>query len=181
MHFVGQTSPALPNLGTLQPRPDEMLIHRLLRAWDRFVFNQPVDPIVAAIFRSLDVAYQAASVPLTTSVFEYGTRVVLWVSALEILAHARSSKASRKTVLDLLGAFQWQDRRLASDQAGGQRNRSNSRVSRLMMGLAWVVGCLAVSAVVCVIDTNYSIRLATTGAILRRSRMTPANASGVID
>lgn len=109
--FSGQVSPDLPNTSMIEPLPDRMLVQRLVEAWGAMVGNVG-NPRLAALFRSLDVAFHAASVTETFSAYEFGIRVGLWVTAFEILANARSGRANLDTVLDMLRRITWNDAEL---------------------------------------------------------------------
>ncbi|MBX3193189.1 MAG: hypothetical protein KF819_39765, partial [Labilithrix sp.] len=53
-----------------------------------------------------------ASLPRSDSIHERGSRVALWVSAIEILAHPPNANANLGTVLNLLDELTWNDARL---------------------------------------------------------------------
>jgi hypothetical protein len=114
--FCGQASPYLVNHPLIQPTPDGLLRDRLLDAWRRFCRPKGADPRLVRVFRSLDVAYEAASIALSTSVYEYGTRVALWVSAIEVVAHpgGRRGKIDLTGVVDLIESWMpmWSDPQL---------------------------------------------------------------------
>jgi hypothetical protein len=114
--FRGQTSPYVMNHPLMQPDPDLLLRGRLLDAWSRHGIRRGGDARFARIFRSLDVAYQAASLALESSAYEYGARVALWVSAIEILAHpgTKAGKVNLPAVVDLMesAAPRWSERTL---------------------------------------------------------------------
>src|SRR6185503_14476088 len=79
--FRGQVSPYIISTSLLRPQPDEMLVGRLQPEWDHHVKAKTKTKKHEALFRSMEVAYQAASLPLISSAYEYGARVALWVSA----------------------------------------------------------------------------------------------------
>jgi hypothetical protein len=69
-----------------------------------------------ALFRSLNMANEAARIPaLTAAVFyDVGRSLALWVSAYEILAHpGGDSDSNFQTVSALLEKVEWCDRRLS--------------------------------------------------------------------
>ena len=113
-NFVGQPDPNIINTSILQPHPDPMLHLPLLEAWERYVKNPAGNRNLTVLFRSLETAYMAASLPKSSSIHEYGSRIALWVSAIEILAHPPASNANLGTVLDLFDRLVWNDRRLRS-------------------------------------------------------------------
>lgn len=110
--FQGQPAPEIVNHSSLQPQPDPMLREPLLDAWRRHVENLTTNRKLTVLFRSLEVAYQAAALPRSSSMFEHGSLVALWVSAIETLAHPPKANANLGTVLDLLDAGAWHDKRL---------------------------------------------------------------------
>lgn len=89
--------------------PDRFLYRCLGREWRRrYVRPARNDLFSRRLFRSLEVAYQAASVGVKSygSSVEYGTQIALWVSAIEILAWALKGKANLSTVFELLDRVQ---------------------------------------------------------------------------
>jgi hypothetical protein len=85
--------------------PDRYLCRCLGREWRRRYLKPARNDLYSRrLFRSLEVAYQAASVGVKSfgSSVEYGTQVALWVSAIEILAWAQADRANLGTVIKLL-------------------------------------------------------------------------------
>jgi hypothetical protein len=111
----GQTSPGLPSIQSLgMVEPDESLVHLLMEAWnDLYVGPKRFEHEATALFRSLQVAYLAAAMPMSNerSIHDYGTAIALWVSAFEILAHPVASggtgKADFEKVKELLEKHVW--------------------------------------------------------------------------
>jgi hypothetical protein len=104
--FKGQVSPHLPNTSLVDPRPDPLLDGRLLELWHKMI-TLPAAPNGVGLFRSLDVAFHAASLPETESLYEMGIRLGLWVSAFEILANVLYGRANLNNVLRLLSGIKW--------------------------------------------------------------------------
>ena len=144
--FHGQTSPGLPptsvaSLGTVEP--DEALVHLLMEAWnDLYIGPKRFDHKATALFRSLQVAYLAAAMPMSNerSIHDYGTTIALWVSAFEILAHPVASggtgKANFEKVKELLEKQVWsklelRDRKYTVTYAG------NKHDVNLVVNLYW--------------------------------------------
>ncbi|WP_437990884.1 hypothetical protein [Sorangium sp. So ce145] len=123
--FRGQVSPYVMSTNLLRPQPDPMLVDRLRDEWIRHV--QSKSKTREALFRSMEVAYQAASLPLANSAYEHGARVALWVSACEILANSASGRANLGTVLDLLGKAKWNDRKVGHRRYVVEYPRNNRR------------------------------------------------------
>jgi len=65
-----------------------------------------------ALFRSLEMAYQATTMPYKnhSTIYDYGSSASLWVSAFEIISHPGQGKANLLSVLDLLGSYQWNNK-----------------------------------------------------------------------
>jgi hypothetical protein len=87
-------------------------LHRALgEAW-RARYERPraaTDWHGIALFRSLELAYAAAAVPIRNagSLIDYGTQIGLWVSALEVLVRTETTKSSENRVRTLLDAAPW--------------------------------------------------------------------------
>jgi hypothetical protein len=142
--FKGQTSPYLFNHPLLKPDPDRLLRDRLIDVWTRYGASKRTDVRLGRVLRSLDMAYQAASLALDSSAYEYGARVALWVSAVEILAHpgTRTGNVNLGVVVDLIEtvAPRWRDdilrgRRYALRRRGAKKARRVSFASRLYQEL----------------------------------------------
>ena len=88
---------------------DEPLIKRLLDCWvARFADKEP-NWQELALFRSLNMANQAAQIPALTaaSIYDVGRSIALWVSALEILARPERGKVDYVVVSDLIAGAPW--------------------------------------------------------------------------
>lgn len=114
--YMGMTSPHTGSM-FIPATFDRPLLCSLLRAWERRFLRPGLDDWDSRrLFRSLQVAYQAVSVPIKNegSLYEWGVVVGLWVSALEVLAHPRDKdqKVQQTHVMDLLGRITWADSRL---------------------------------------------------------------------
>ena len=109
--FRGQTSPCLAGSDQFSASPDSSIFKLLESAWERrFVRRRLGEWPTRALFRSLEMAYQASSLPFKNhSIYDYGASNSLWVSAFEILSHPRSGKADLLSVLDLLGKYDWEN------------------------------------------------------------------------
>jgi len=114
-NFRGQTSPSLANPGHINADPDKQLFPLLEKAWKRrFVSRRIGEWQTTALFRSLEMAYQATTMPFKnhSTIYDFGSSASLWVSAFEILSHPRTGKADLNTVLKLLGKYDWSDKRV---------------------------------------------------------------------
>ena len=103
--FRGQCSAVLPYPFHHPLRvQDRTLLDPLLCQWRRRFVQKRQEWKTTALFRSLAVAFQAARTPSETlpSLYDVGTRAVLWVSAFEILVHpGKGGHADLGKVLDL--------------------------------------------------------------------------------
>jgi hypothetical protein len=131
--FRGQSSPLLPHPSTIHFRRDDRLLEGLLRLWRRrFEQGRFDERRTRILFRSLEVAFQAASVPSAnySTIYDFGTGIALWVSAFEVLSHPWRGRANLGTVLDLLAQYTWKEprirRRRFRIRYGGQ-SRASSR------------------------------------------------------
>ncbi len=110
--FRGKTSPRLHNVDAAIPIADAFVLDRLMAAWrGMYVEGIPVDNHVIGLFRSLQVAFHAASMlsKNEASIHDFGVCVSQWVSAVEILLHpANRGTINERRVLNVLGAYRWQ-------------------------------------------------------------------------
>jgi hypothetical protein len=102
--FVGQTS---PELATVRPKidHDSEIISELLERWNqRYVKCKTRDWSTRVLFRSLEMAYQACSIPFknNSTIYDYGSNLSLWVSAFEVMVHPKSGRADLARVLNLI-------------------------------------------------------------------------------
>jgi len=112
--FRGQTSPGLAGIGSLSAKPDDQLFNLIERVWERrFIRGRVNEWSTRTLFRSLEMAYQATTMPYKnhSTIYDYGSSASLWVSAFEIISHPRQGSANLLSVLDLLGRYDWQDTR----------------------------------------------------------------------
>lgn len=105
-------------------RADAYLHRALSEMWVRRYIDGEHSASTAALFRALEVAFLAASVANRNqgSVFEYGTQLALWVSALEILCRPRASHVGLASVIKLLGTFEWASEELRAKRHECERN-----------------------------------------------------------
>ena len=114
--FHGQSSPEL------SPMPlddiDEPLLDDLIVRWKRYYLSRRSRWQDTVLFRSLNMATQAAQLPAgaDTTVYDLGRMSALWVSAFEILAHPRIGKSGVRKVYDLLQAVRYLDRNVGRNK-----------------------------------------------------------------
>lgn len=106
-------------------RADSYLLRAFTKEWEsRFVGRRAVDTAFArSLFRSLDVAFQAAAAPTRNggSMHDYGVVIALWISAIEILVWPSKRRADQRATLAFLATYDgWTSSRL--------RRRSNVAV-----------------------------------------------------
>ena len=107
--FKGQSFPEHGHTSLMERALDEPLIKCLLDCWiTRFADTEP-DWQGLALFRSLNMANQAAQVPAhaAASIYDVGRSIALWVSALEILARPEGGKVDYVVVSDLIARARW--------------------------------------------------------------------------
>ncbi len=112
-HTRVQTFMSSPYVGrtTQLQQADSYLYRAIGREWRRRFQSRRPDRISQRLFRSLEVAFEAASVPThqQESLQDWGVKIGLWVSAIEILARPRHGRVGEKSVRDLLGKHSWTD------------------------------------------------------------------------
>lgn len=109
--FQGQTSPALANPGHVTANPDIQIYKLLEKAWNRRYIKRKLNEWHSRkLFRSLEMAYQATTLPFKnhSTIYDFGSSACLWVSAFEILSHPRVNKVNLLSVLNLLGGYKWE-------------------------------------------------------------------------
>ena len=107
-HFTGQCSGQIGIPDGFSLTVDQVLLKRLLKAWMKHYITEPADPAFVRLFRSLEVAFQAARFPSDglSSINDIGTRIGLWVSAFEVLLHPGVGKVDKVRVQEAIGGVQ---------------------------------------------------------------------------
>jgi hypothetical protein len=110
--FHGQSSPELPLMELREL--DEPLFAALLARWKRHYLGQRQRWQDRALFRSLNMACQAAQLPAGKgpTLYDLGRIAALWVSAFEILAHPRTDSSGPRYVYPLLERVSYLDRNI---------------------------------------------------------------------
>lgn len=108
--FHGQSSPELSVMALKDV--DHPLFEALLVRWKRHYLGTRQTWQDRALFRSLNMAAQAAQLPagMDTTLYDLGRIAALWVSASEILTHPRRGKAGLGSVYACLGSLTHIDR-----------------------------------------------------------------------
>ncbi|MCK4827848.1 hypothetical protein KA005_69610, partial [bacterium] len=102
--FFGQTSPELATVRS-KINHDSEIINELLERWNqRYVKCKTRDWTTRVLFRSLEMAYQASSIPFknNSTIYDYGSNLSLWVSAFEVMVHPKNGRADLTRVLNLI-------------------------------------------------------------------------------
>jgi len=111
--FRGQTSPSLAGPESLSQKPDDQLFNLIEKIWERrFIRGRVNEWSTRALFRSLEMAYQATTMPFKnhSTIYDYGSSASLWISAFEVLSHPQRGRADLLSVLYLLGSYDWGDK-----------------------------------------------------------------------
>lgn len=92
-----------------QLHPDYYLRRALSGAWNEAFNTSQLTDYHRTLFRSLEMAFLACSLSTGNegSLGDYGTRLALWVSALEILSWYGRDRADFGSVHELVGRYQW--------------------------------------------------------------------------
>lgn len=119
-HFVGA-----PDELSFSPSPfidaeldirfaDRKLRRALSEAWRTAYLRARRRNILRPVFRSLELAYQASSLPLKNvgSLYDFGLSIAQWISALETLLWPVNRAASQPKSVAYLAGIRWDDPRL---------------------------------------------------------------------
>ncbi len=113
--FTGQPSPLIQNPSNFSCQPSVRLFDRLRHAWRLCYFRRRRRNELLRLFRSLEIALHASRFPTDSllSVHDAGLRLVLWVSAFEILLHPGGGRIRLPAVLAFLRNVSWNEQGLA--------------------------------------------------------------------
>jgi hypothetical protein len=130
--FVGQTSPELATSYRVNAFYDQELVKAILLVWkDRFIKRRVRNWRSLVLFRSLEMAYHASTIPFENSstIYDYGAKIALWVSAFEVLVRSRTEKADLSKVLHLLSTPKFYvpslNKKLYTIKLRGEKRRCN--------------------------------------------------------
>ena len=131
--FHGQKAPHLPTSRLSHFGIDAYVFEPCMVLWRRWFVGGKTDWATRAIFRSLEIACQAARMPAigtrTPTIHDVGVSIALWVSALEILSHPRNANANLGTVLAILNNATWLDWRLRATRYTITSNKATKKVN----------------------------------------------------
>jgi hypothetical protein len=147
MHIVDEfQGQAIPELPILEIREiDEPLLQVLLRRWKRYYLASRKYGADRALFRSLNMAMQAAQLPagIDVTIYDLGRLIALWVSACEILANCTAGHAGVREVYDLLQHISFVDHRMSRQTFKAFISRRNGKTRTERRNLpCWVYGQL---------------------------------------
>lgn len=126
--FKGQSTPEMPCVTLSERDLDLPLMDALLARWHQRYEPQRPDWADRALFRSLNMANQAAQLPagMDTTFYDVGRMIALWVSAFEILAHPGKGMSGLPKVYDLLDRLEWNYSRSATNRYKAYPKKPNS-------------------------------------------------------
>jgi len=109
--FQGQSSPSVGSPTNFVCRPSARLLERLLHAWNLCYLSRRRRRELVRLYRSLEIAMHAARFPTDSLLSEHdaGLRLVLWVSAFEVLLHPGAQRIRLPTVLATIRGLTWQN------------------------------------------------------------------------
>jgi hypothetical protein len=111
----GQSSPELATTHSAVNFFDEALFYALLDEWvELYIKKKKNTWKLVALFRSLEMAYRAASLPFGNrgTIHDYGANLSLWVSAFEILHHPKNKGVGVLDVINSLGHINYRKKSL---------------------------------------------------------------------
>ena len=113
--FFGQSFPEQPRVSITRSDIDQPLVAELLNRWFvRFASGTP-EWKDRALFRSLNMANEAARIPASTATvfYDVGRSLALWVSAYEILVHpGGKGRSGSAAVCAMLERVKWHRKKL---------------------------------------------------------------------
>jgi hypothetical protein len=124
---------------------DTPILESLLVCWRRHYFGKRRRWKDRALFRSLNMAVQAALLPagVGTTISDLGRSISLWVSAFEILSHPRISKAGLSTVYPMLEGIAFCDRNVGRRRYAAYSPGKKKKVKEPRRSLpSWIYGKL---------------------------------------
>jgi hypothetical protein len=84
-----QSNYLLPDSDSFYPFINNDLFDPLIALWENYYLNKKSDHSFSNVFRSLQLAFSASKMPTDnfSTVYDYGTKIGLWISSIEILFH----------------------------------------------------------------------------------------------
>lgn len=131
-NFLGHVSPGLAGSSYSSVDIADNLLNQLKVVWYKcYLRKSTPDWSLRALFRSLEMAYNASAMPFKNraTIYDYGASASLWVSAFEILSHPKNKNANLLTVINSLGNYDWYNkdlgRRSYAIVYGGKKRQVN--------------------------------------------------------
>ncbi|MFC3195696.1 hypothetical protein ACFODZ_15685 [Marinicella sediminis] len=109
-NFNAQSKPFLSGLGNFILLKTCYLLNFLNEIWlSKYTKSAKTNLDINKLFRSLEMAYQASSIPdkNNNSIYDHGVSTSLWISAFEILAHPGQGPVDKWKVIKLIGEYYW--------------------------------------------------------------------------
>ena len=129
--FSGQTKPEI--VGQVHdPRYEPIMFQALINQWeDQYINRKSSNWRRTALFRSLQIVYQACAMPISNyeTIYDYGSSLALWVSSFEILAHPQIGQVQKSNVLSLITDKPLQSKELTNRLYTISLGRNNCRVN----------------------------------------------------
>jgi len=114
---------------------DPMLFKPLLKLWkDKYELNKEESYLFRKIFRSLEIAYFALSIPTKneSSIYDYGLSISLWISAIETLVKRPRKNIGKMTVISLLKNHGFNDLKLSNPKFNFRSKSLNPEINFLL-------------------------------------------------
>ncbi len=140
--FAGQTSPELASTSRVKDFYDVELLNAMLLIWEsRFLKRRLSDWRGLVLFRSLEMAFHASTIPFENSstIYDYGAKIALWVSAFEVLVRSETEQANLSRVLHLLSTPKLYAPNLTKKLYSVQFSKKNSRRCTLAQKLYYML------------------------------------------
>ncbi len=133
--FHGQITPGLPQTEVEKHNVDGPIFDAIMRRWSRRFGEDEVGWEDRALFRSLNMAFQAMMMPggVEYGFYDVGRLLTLWISAFEILLHpGPGGGVGEIQVLDLLDSAEWLDERCCARYQQVKVGRKSPEVMRTL-------------------------------------------------
>ena len=135
--FRGQTTPEISHMPLSRSDIDLPLLSELLKRWERSYMSRRPKWKDRALFRSLNMAFQASQLPggIDSTYLDVGRIVALWVRACEILVHpGGKGRSDLFKVYDSLAQAEW-----LLGHARKRRYKAYKRSGRQVLA-CWIYG-----------------------------------------
>jgi hypothetical protein len=139
--FHGQSSPELSTM--VLTDVDQPLFEALLARWKRHFLGKRQRWEDRALFRSLNMAAQAAQLPagMDSTIYDVGRIVALWVAAFEILTHPHKGRADLKAVYAILERVAYLDPKVSARRYAAYRSKPRRPLPCWLYGKMYLARC----------------------------------------